>query len=535
MKDYYNSFLKPFSIFMASLLMFSLAILITQSKANAAGEFITTWKTDYGNPLDSSVTIPVHSGSTYNYRVDWGDGAVNENVTGEITHDYATPGTYTVSISGEFPRFYMNNHSEAYKLQTIEEWGSILWTSMRDAFEGASALVVNAPDKPDLSNVSDMSGMFARATLFNTDINDWDVSGVTDFSYMFRGNMFFDQPLNNWDVSSALNMEGMFRETNSFDQPLNNWDVSNVTNMIYMFTEAFSFNQDLSSWRLPNVVSIEYMFYNARDFNYDISQWDIDSLQRATHVLTSTSFSTENYEALLSGWRQDNVQSDVTLTGIPATYCNSKNDRDYLVNQMGWEISDMGAEPEICAPTNINFENSSGLFVEEFQKVGTVIGVLTTEDPNQGETFEYSTNCSGNYTDNQFFTINGNELLNGQIFNFSQPTDENRDNIYQICIVSSDSTGFFVEKEFTIEVTDTEEVVVTGGAVLGTSTTGTNSNNVVNESQTSQVLGDSDDTADLASTGVYLVFRMLVGAAIMVSVYHLLKRHSESVYRINKR
>ena len=52
--------------------------------------------------------------------------------------------------------------------------------------------------------------------------------------------------ISNWDVSNVTDMEGMFGCANSFNQPLNNWNVSNdVTNMRYLFGGATSFNHAL--------------------------------------------------------------------------------------------------------------------------------------------------------------------------------------------------------------------------------------------------------------------------------------------------
>ncbi len=70
--------------------------------------FITTWKTDNaGVSASNQITIPT-TGGGYNYNVNWGDGQVSTGVTGDITHTYAVAGTYTVSISGAFPRIYFH-------------------------------------------------------------------------------------------------------------------------------------------------------------------------------------------------------------------------------------------------------------------------------------------------------------------------------------------------------------------------------------------------------------------------------------------
>ena len=44
--------------------------------------------------------------------------------------------------------------------------------------------------------------------------------------------------IENWDVSNVTNMSSMFASAISFNQPLNNWNVSNVTDMDDMFKAA---------------------------------------------------------------------------------------------------------------------------------------------------------------------------------------------------------------------------------------------------------------------------------------------------------
>src|SRR5690554_2320355 len=201
-----------------------------QGDPNASNYFITTWKTDNpGSSNSTSITIPTFAGETYNYDVSWkNDGVWETGFTGNATHDYGTAGTYTVAIRGEFPRIYFNNGGDRRKILSIEQWGTQEWTSMERAFHGCTNLQGNAIDVPDLSGVTNMSGMFDNAYAFNQDIGSWDVSNVT-------------------------NMERMFRYAAAFNQNIGNWDVSNVTDMAYMFVNASAFNQNIGNWNVSNV------------------------------------------------------------------------------------------------------------------------------------------------------------------------------------------------------------------------------------------------------------------------------------------
>ena len=53
----------------------------------------------------------------------------------------------------------------------------------------------------------------------------------------------FNQPLDTWNVSNVTQMSGMFHHATSFNQSLPHWDIGNVVDMDYMFTGASSFNQ----------------------------------------------------------------------------------------------------------------------------------------------------------------------------------------------------------------------------------------------------------------------------------------------------
>ncbi len=381
----------------------SFTVTLTSS-ATTFRPFITTWETTTAN---ESITIPT-TGTGYDYTIDWGDGTTETNQTGDAAHTYTTAGTQTISISGDFPQIYFNNSGDKDKILTIEQWGDIVWTSMEAAFYGCTNLNITNPtiDSPDLSLVGDMRDMFRGATSFNQDLSSWNVSNVTDMSSMFNSATSFNQDLSSWDVSNVTSMGFMFTEATSFNQPLNwtntsnvtimsfmfwkatsfnqdlsSWSVSNVTNMGGMFSEATSFNQDLSSWDVSNVIFMTGMFYQATSFNQDLSSldvsnvtymeamfsgattfdqdlgdWSVENVTNMSFMFTDVTLSVANYDALLKGWSTQTLQSGVTFSGGNSKYCTAETERQSIIDNFGWTITDAGkvASPTITAITAIN-------------------------------------------------------------------------------------------------------------------------------------------------------------------------------------
>ncbi|MDX1357980.1 MAG: PKD domain-containing protein, partial [Clostridia bacterium] len=100
---------------------------------------------------------------TFDFIVDWGDGSYTEH-TGTATHTYSVPGTYTVTVLGEFPHFGFGDTSDSKKLLSVEQWGDQAWGSMEQSFYNCSNVVINATDVPNLSGVDSMAKMFSGAT-----------------------------------------------------------------------------------------------------------------------------------------------------------------------------------------------------------------------------------------------------------------------------------------------------------------------------------------------------------------------------------
>ena len=115
----------------------------------------------------------------------------------------------------------------------------------------------------NVSNVTNMEGLFNNCKKFNCDLNKWDVSNVKDMSYMFYNCGNFDCDLSNWDVSNVTNMYTMFEGCSKFKgKGLENWNVSKVESISYMFFDCINFDCDLSNWNVNNVKNMKRMFYN---------------------------------------------------------------------------------------------------------------------------------------------------------------------------------------------------------------------------------------------------------------------------------
>ncbi|MFY0689378.1 MAG: BspA family leucine-rich repeat surface protein [Cyclobacteriaceae bacterium] len=262
--------------------------------------FITTWETTSDN---ETITIPT-TGTGYDYIVDWGDGVIDSSHTTDASHEYATAGTYQVSVYGDFPKIYFAGGGDKDKIQSIDQWGDIAWTGMNNAFFGCSNLTYNATDLPDLSRVGTMLNMFAQATSFNGDVSGWDVSNVLNMQGLFSGATSFNQDISSWDVSNVTTMKFMFSST-SFDQPIGSWNVGKVVRMDGMFQANKVFNQDLSDWNVSAVQYMNDMFSGANAFDGDISTWDVGEVLDMDNLFTNAWVFNQD----LSGWNVAKVQT----------------------------------------------------------------------------------------------------------------------------------------------------------------------------------------------------------------------------------
>ncbi|MEQ9116951.1 BspA family leucine-rich repeat surface protein [Fulvivirga sp.] len=278
--------------------------------------FITTWvvEGDEGLVIDGS-----DEGFDYDFEFIIVDANNTVISTGNGTTFQAEfpfeAGEYRVEITGEFPHFagYPGD-----QLVDVLQWGDIQWKSMRNSFRNWTGERFSATDVPDLSQVSNMAGLFFNAQTFNGDISDWDVSSVTKMQNTFRDAHAFNQDISSWEVIQVTDMFGMFQNATSFNREVQVWNVGLVTNMREMFRGATLFNQDLGGWNITSVTTMVQMFDNS-------------------------GLSPQNYDKTLIGWAAQEVKDNVTLGAEGITFCKAAEARQSLIDDHSWVINDVGS------------------------------------------------------------------------------------------------------------------------------------------------------------------------------------------------
>jgi surface protein len=191
--------------------------------------FITKWDIT-STPL--AITIPTVSGESYLYTVDWGDGDITTGHTGNASHTYDNNDTYTIKISGDFPRIDFrngNSNKENQRIKKIIQWGDIEWTSMNGAFYQCLNLDIDLsiPDNPDLDLVTDMTEMFYQCDSLTQGVEKWNVSNVTNMKGVFQNAGAFNTDLKDWDVRNVTDMGNMLDNSglsrNNYENTLIGW------------------------------------------------------------------------------------------------------------------------------------------------------------------------------------------------------------------------------------------------------------------------------------------------------------------------
>ncbi|SFN57716.1 Por secretion system C-terminal sorting domain-containing protein [Chryseobacterium oleae] len=302
--------------------LFLILFLSFFSILSAQSEFITIWRPGMGGSPNNKISFYAQG---TNYSISWeevGNPSHSETLTNVtstnslVTLDLGLPSPgamYILRISngnGNFNRIRLDGNKS---IINIDQWGnSIQWSSMALAFYNCTNLAITAPDIPNVSNVTDFSGMFYNCYVMagHPSFNNWNMSSAVNLSNMFYNARTFNQPIGNWNTSNVTNMSNMFNQAKLFNQPLGTWNTSNVINMSDMFRQAEVFNQPIGTWDTSKVINMSGLFASAHQFNQPIGNWNVSKVTNMSATFQSTPFNQP-----IENWDTSNVTDMSSMFG----------------------------------------------------------------------------------------------------------------------------------------------------------------------------------------------------------------------------
>lgn len=197
----------------------------------------------------NTMIVPLVSGESYDFFINWGDGTIESftsSILTNVTHVYSVGGVFDIKVTGVFPRIFFNNTGDILKMLSINNWGNIAWSSMMDAFRGCANLVANYSDVPNLSAVTNLNGTFRNCSLWNGTWQDADCSSVTDAANLYFSASVYNQPMPTMD--NVVLLTNALRNT-VFNQSIDNLPMLNVTAAVTFMSNVSTFSTaNYDSW-----------------------------------------------------------------------------------------------------------------------------------------------------------------------------------------------------------------------------------------------------------------------------------------------
>jgi len=320
-------------------------------------------------------TLPLRSGYTYDFQVEWGDGSVETyagvagvDISTDITHTYdkvdakLANGIFRIKIgvtnNTGFPTIYFNNGGDKEKLIRTVDFNDVGWAILENSFYGCSNNVIEATATADFNSVvnADFAWYGNNLTSFpaldlpnaTTLNNTWRDNSLTSFPLIDLGSALSiaaawdNNQLTSFpaiDLSSVTNANTAWRNNNltdfpAIDMPLctlvfDAWNGNDLDN--FPAINLSSATNLTNAWRNNGVIST----FNCRNFY---------AMTNGTSCFESTTLATSDWSDILVTQRANNANTGVSFHGGNSTYNVAGGvARGELVSIQSWTITDGGA------------------------------------------------------------------------------------------------------------------------------------------------------------------------------------------------
>jgi hypothetical protein len=332
---------------------------------------VETTAGDLDFKIDVGLSAAQATAAGINFNVDWGDGNSDSGVTFDITHTYASAGTYNVKIDG---RFTMNGASmgtpNTYKIKKIKNWGTAEceMASMYRMFYKATFMTYEATDYPDVSNLYTGTGTSRTFTelfrdceaITELDLTGWagNLGNANGFASMFfRCKNLESVNVTGWDFNVTGNINSIFREvgtltTNGCKVIAPNVNISNSNLFDYVFffaklhadtnitgwtlraagqrwlgtfygtTGDYAQNIDLSTWTNMKPTSLQSAFQGSG--STDTSKVTINVTGMDTSICPTWTFFIKDNAGLTSIIGASGISSAGSIGGLSQSFGNCK-------------------------------------------------------------------------------------------------------------------------------------------------------------------------------------------------------------------
>ena len=395
--------------------------------------FISEWVTTSDN-----FNIKIGVAGTYDCRIDWGDGN-KETFRGSpsfIEHVYTTAGTYTVSITGKFPRIYMlRNGSTRGNLRKVLDLGDVGWTNWFHAF-GNCTLLTSIYRTPGLPNVASSSfEKFLISAYGITSIPPLKdmVDKITSFYYCFRRNyqlVEVDTRGVNCHFSSSSALYIAFNSDSKLERVLGADNlILGSTNRIDQMARGCSRLEEFgtANWSTGNLRYWSNAFSGCYNVKIDYRNWNIF---RADNLgfLSDTLRDDDIWSDALIYWATLNFTKIVGIRSPGNGSCKFRKDAIWAREKLKLTrtITDAGPQEEFTSlelVVNVTNQNSFTLPAENVGTYdatiewgdGTSSSITSYNDPNLSHTYpsfgEYIISVSGDFPKLNFSNSNYKDRL----------------------------------------------------------------------------------------------------------------------------